>query len=297
MKHMLSLAALLLLAANVRGQQTLKEFKWRDLAEQGRLRGAVPVSVDGREALKIENTNDTPLQVTLLTITNPPITAVLYGLVGEIRYDSVQGDSYLEMWNYFPSKKRGGPEEGYFSKTLDESGEMGKISGTSDWRKFELPFDRTGAPKPPSRLQVNLILKGRGTVYIGPVKLVQFPGAKPMRSESQDSWWSDQTAGWVGGGGGVIIGSLSGLCGWLAIRGKARGFVTTTFSAFTVLGAASGVAAIVAVAMQQPYGVWFPLVLGAVILLPVCPAALREYQRKYEELELRRMESMDASTA
>ncbi len=152
MKLTLSLAALLLTAANVHSQQTLIEYKWADIAQQGGWHGAVPVTINGREALKIENTNDAPLQITLLTITNPPVTAVLYELTGEVRYDSVQGDGFLEMWNYFPPAKSGAPEGQYFSRTLGESGEMGKISGTSDWRQFGLPFNRTGAAKPPSRL-------------------------------------------------------------------------------------------------------------------------------------------------
>src|SRR5579859_187564 len=64
MKFILSLAGLLLIAPTTWGQQTLIKYDWQDLAQKGQLRGAVPVLIDGREALKIENTNDTPLQLT-----------------------------------------------------------------------------------------------------------------------------------------------------------------------------------------------------------------------------------------
>src|ERR1700722_4702230 len=98
MKLMLSLAALLLTAPTTWSQQILIKYDWQDLAQKGRLHGATPVVIDGREALKIENTNDAPLQLTLLTITNPPIKAFLYALTGEVKYDSVHGDGFLEMW-------------------------------------------------------------------------------------------------------------------------------------------------------------------------------------------------------
>jgi hypothetical protein len=298
MKLMLSLAASLFLVPAAWSQQMLIEYHWQDLAQNGLLRGATPATVDGREALKIDNTNDTPLQVTLLNITNPPITSVLYALTGEVRYDSVHGDGFLEMWNYFPPEKPGLPGGEYFSRTLGESGGMGKISGTSDWRRFELPFNRTGTSNAPVRLQVNLILRGRGAVYLGPVKLVQFQssGAGAWRSPS-NAWWSDQKAGLLGGIGGGLIGCLGSLCGWLAAKGKARNFVTAALLFLTAIGAMLGIAGIVALALHQPYGVWYPLILTAILLLSICPASLRQFRRKYQELELRRINSMDASTA
>lgn len=298
MKFILSLAALLLIAPTVWGQQTLVKYDWRDLAQRGLLHGAAPILIDGREALKIENTNDTPLQLTLLNITNPPIKALLYALTGEVRYDSVHGDGFLEMWNYFPPEKPGLPEGEYFSRTLGESGDMGKISGTSDWRRFELPFDRAGTSKPPVRLQVNLILRGRGTVYLSPVKLVEFPGAKSSAwAAPGNAWWSDQMGGWWGGIGGSFIGCLGGLCGLLAGQGKARGFVTALLAILTGLGAALGITGITAIALHQSYAVWYPLILTSVVLLIICPVVWHQIRRRYEAMELRRMESIDASAA
>ncbi len=298
MKFILSLAALLLIAPTTWSQQTLIKYDWQDLAQKGLPHGAVPVLIDGREALKIENTNDAPLQLTLLNVTNPPIKALLYALTGEVKYDSVHGDGFLEMWNYFPPEKPGLPEGEYFSRTLGESGEMGKISGTSDWRRFELPFNRTGTPKPPVRLQINLILRGHGTVYISPVKLVEFPGAKSSAwAAPGNAWWSDQTGNWLGGIGGSFSGCLLGLCGLLAGKGKARGFVTAVLVIFTSLGAAFGITGMTAIALHQPYAVWYPLILGAVILLISGLAGLHHFRKRYEALELRRMESIDASAA
>jgi hypothetical protein len=124
--------------------------------------------------LKIENTKDAPLQVRLLTITNPPIKAMHYALVGEIRYTDVQVAAYLETWNVFPEGR-------YFSRTMGApgSGPMSQLSGTSDWRSFTLPFDRTGTRQAPTHIELNLFLPGRGTVLVGPIKLTEFPADPP----------------------------------------------------------------------------------------------------------------------
>ena len=53
--------------------------------------------------LRITNTNSTGLRVQLLKIQNPAISSQLYVLFGEVRYQEVQGDGFLEMWNVFLS--------------------------------------------------------------------------------------------------------------------------------------------------------------------------------------------------
>jgi hypothetical protein len=292
-----SIIALLSLCEAGWSQKTLAEYDWKDLAQKGALSAAAPASVEAGGSLKVANTNDGPLQVTLLTIKNPTISAAVYAITGKVKYESVQGEGFLEMWNYFPPAKPGLPEEKYFSRTLDDSGPMGKITDSSDWREFELPFDRTGTSNAPVMLQFNLVLKGHGTVYLGPLKLVEYPGAKSAGAMFPGAWWSDTAARWWGGLGGGLIGCLGSLTAWLAYKGKARRFVVAVLASLTGLGVLCGVAALVALAGGQPYAVWFPLLLGAVLLLSICPYRLREYQKKYEELELRRMTSLDASGA
>jgi len=60
------------------------------------------------------------------------------------------------------------------------------------------------------------------------------------------------------------------------------------------LGVLSMTAGIIAIAQGQPYGVWFLLVLGGVLLLGIIPLRLRDFQKRYAELELRKMSAMDA---
>jgi len=142
MKTTLLLCLCLGFASKCAAEELLATYDWRELADTGRLRGGVPVRLDGKSAVQITNTNDTALQVQLLEIQQPPIQRRLYAVLGQVKYESVQGDGYLEMWNYFPPIKPGLPEAQYFGRTLGTSGAMGKITGTSNWRAFMLPSSR-----------------------------------------------------------------------------------------------------------------------------------------------------------
>jgi hypothetical protein len=276
-------------------EQVLAEYDWRQLADSGQVTAGSPALVEGKSALKISNPNDTPLQAQILKIAKPAVAKMSYAIVGEIKYEGIAGDGYLEMWNYFPPVKAGMPEGSYFSRTLGVSGEMGKITGTSQWRRFMLPFDRTGASGPPTRLEMNLFLPGRGTVYLGPVKLVEYPGSfMEGQNAVGNAWWSDRTSGWIGGIGGATLGSLGSLLAWLASRGKSRSFVLVTSIALVVVGVMATLAGIIALAMRQPYGVWFLLLLVGVLLLGIFTFRLQNYQKQYAELELRRMAAIDA---
>ena len=111
-----------------------------------------------------------------------------------MRCKGVQGKSYLEMWSHFAG---GGA---YFSRTLGDAGVMRHLEGSSDWRPFLLPFFSDEKVGLPTRLVVNVAFVGRGTIELTPVTLYQ------LRS----GWWTDQAAGWIGGIGGSVIGTLGG---------------------------------------------------------------------------------------
>lgn len=279
----------LCLILNGRAQEVLQRFDWEELSKSGL---ELPGTIEEKKFLRVESTNSSGLRVALLKIEDPRITNTFYAVRGRIRYEDVEGVGFMEMWNFFPPVKQGAPEGRFFSRTLGLLGDMRKISGTSPLRTFTLPFDRTGTATPPSRLELNLILPGKGVVHIGPLELVEYAsgGAQAMAG----AWWSDRTSGWIGGIGGSLLGSLGALLGYLVAKRKARGFVIGTASVLIGMGGALACATIVALTMRQPYGVWYPLALGAVLLLSILPARLRGFRRQYEDHEFRKMAAADA---
>lgn len=294
MKMTLLLSVCAGIATNCAAQPVLAEYDWSNLAQARQLLGGEPTIIDGRKALKIVSTNDTALQVQIVKLVKPPITKKLYAIAGEIKYEGVRGTGYLEMWNYFPPLKPDMPEGAYFSRTLGEGGEMGQITGSSNWRRFLLPFDRTGTSEVPTRLELNLFLAAQGTVYLGPIKLVQYSGELASGAGSTEAWWPDWAGGLIGGLGGALLGSMGSLLAWLAAKGKARDFVLLSLKSLIAVGVLSSAAGFLALGLKQPYGVWFVLLLGGVLLLAILPFRLRDYQRRYQELEMRKMTALDA---
>jgi hypothetical protein len=294
MKKVIQTSLLLWLVSSAAAQEKLADYDWNDLAQRHELLGGQVVSMDGVSVLKIENTNDTALQLSLFKISNPPVSKMVYAITGEVRHEDVRGDGYLEMWNCFPPLKSGLPEGKYFSRTLDGSGEMGRITGTSGWRNFSLLFNRAGSSSPPTQLEINIFLPGRGTVYLRPAKLIEYKGNNFLSGGgAPNTWWSSRQAGMIGGIGGSVIGCFGVLIGCLAGMGKARQFVLALTKIFIVLGILLTIAGLAAAALKQPYAVWYVLLLPGVILTSVFGANLRSIQRRYDDLEIRRMTSID----
>ena len=117
--------------------------------------------------------------------------------------------------------------------------------------------------------------------------------ANPM-GQPKHGWWSERAGGWIGAIGGSTVGLLGGLIGTLAGFGKARRFVLTLNACLVGLGATSLVAGVIALALGQPYAVYYPLLLGGIVLTAVCGGIWPAIRRGYEQRELRRMAAMDA---
>src|SRR5690348_9387123 len=67
----------------------------------------------------------------LVTIDHPAVAAPGYAVTGELRYDAVEGQGYLEMWSVFPDSGH------FFSRTLAPAGPGGPLAvlhGDSKWR-------------------------------------------------------------------------------------------------------------------------------------------------------------------
>ena len=215
----------------------------------------------------------------ITVIEKPAVGGEGYAVRGNVQYDGVQGQGFLEMWSVFPDGSR------YFSRTLAEQGPQGTLSGSSDWRPFELPFHLDGGP-PPERLEIGIVLPGSGTVEIGPLELVSLDA-------SQGAWWSDRAGGLVGGIVGSAIGVLGGILGWLVARRRARAFTLGAMKAAVAAGALLLGVGAVALATSQPYGVTYPILLAGVILVGVFGGLLPGARRAYADHELRRIRALD----
>jgi len=235
------------------------------------------------EVPAVQVTGPAALPVTILDVADPKVPSHHYMLRGRVKYESVESTAYLELLNYF------GPDEAYFSRTLDLAGPMAKIEGTSAWREIALPFfSKPG--KLPTRLVVNVVLPGKGTICVTPFTLVNLPG----HPDEPSVWWTERTAGLVGGIGGSVVGLLGGAVGLFAGLGIGRRFVTNLCIGLIGLGILSLVAGAVALCMGQPWYVHYPFFLGGAICVGVCGFNLPSIHRRYDALELRKMSAMDA---
>lgn len=224
----------------------------------------------------------------LADITEPGIALPVYAIRGELRHEDVAGTAYLQMDNDF------GEHGSYFSKTLAQSGPLAGISGSSDWRPFVLPFyaDTGEVSMVPNRLTLSIYLPSSGSISLRNVAIYEYPsGEDPLRVQGQ--WFGTRAAAIGGAIGGSMIGLWGGLVGFLASRGRAKGFVLVSASALFVVGIASTVLGLTALLIGQPYAVYYPLLLIGVILTLIIGGLRHTLPRRYEALELKKMRAMD----
>lgn len=244
------------------------------------------------DTMRIEAVPGKNLQ-TLLAVTDPGITSPVYALKGMLRYEGVEGDAYLHLDSHFEGVGT------FFTKTLAPSGPLQTISGTSGWRPFALPFyanqgdQADGRELRPDTLTLHLYLPGSGVVELRELALYQYEADENVVGAATFSG-ATRAATLVGAIGGTLVGLWGALAGFLVSRGKARTFVLGSASLLIVAGAVLLATGIFAVIDGQPYAVYYPLLLFGGILV-VAVGIIRAYlPRRYEAVELQKMQSLDA---
>lgn len=265
----------------------------------------VSLPTHAEELVKAVSLSEEPLTITaapgehthlLIELPEPGVSSPVYALKGMVHYEDVRGDAFLQLDNHF------GTSGTFYTKSLAPTGPLRKITGSSDWRPFVLPFHANSGDQAdgklllPEKLTLSLYLPGSGTVSVAEVGLYQYAnGEDPLQMYMQaGQWFSSQTAGWIGGIGGTLLGLWGALIGIVSSRGRARGFAVGSANALLFIGLASLIAGIVALGMAQPYAVYYPLLLLGVIIVAVTAMLRRTLSARYEQLELKRMQSMDA---
>jgi hypothetical protein len=279
MRRMLAGAGMVLVVAAQTAIAQGATIDWAHTAVSGAT--AVPgQGPDGATALQIQG-RSTGTLLHLVTINRPPLTAPRYVVTGEVRYVGVEGQAYFDMWSVFPDGER------FFSRTLDGGGMLAALHGDSKWRRFALPFVASGTAALPSRLEINFVLPGRGTVWVGPMRLQRF-GLPTVATTG--AWWSERFSN-LGGVLGSLLGVVGGMVGVLAGRGKARRLVRSLVFGMVLVGAGLAAAGAVATFSAQPRYVWYPLLLIGGLSALVGLLALPVVRRRYAAHEFRQVEA------
>lgn len=296
------------------GEKVLQAYDWNDLMSQHPFPNSEIVTMDGMSVLKIENTNAAPLEISLLKITNSAIIKKISSLSSEIKFDKVynRGGSSYDLDDFVPNgykttRDLGSQQQPLINNFLGSAG-LGLSSytppdviggdgytnessvlfaGTSNWRRCVFYGVVPANVHLPAQLELKIYLPRTGTVYLRQIKLLAY--------SRSSNWWSPQLSALLGGIGGSLIGCCGGLIGCLAGLGKARRFVLAMTKTFIALGIVLTLAGIAAVVCQQPYAVWYPLLLLGGIMTLVCGVNLYPIKKRYDDLEIRRMTSMDAT--
>lgn len=219
-----------------------------------------------------------PTNTMVIAVDDPPVPSHQYLLKGQIRYAEVAGVGHLEMWSTIPGKGS------FFTKTLADSGAMGRLTGTSAWRDVELPFFSEPGLLP-ERITVSVVLPGKGTVWLKPFTLTTAAGMSA----------TGVSGGWLGGIVGVIGGTLGGAIGVLASMRKTRPIGLYLAVTGAVLGAATAASGLVLLALGNSREVWYPLLLGGGLVAIVLACLIPRIRGNIAADELRHMRALDVA--
>jgi hypothetical protein len=119
------------------------------------------ISSDGYGSLRIEATERTTVRLFETGDIDIENARLIYQ--ARVRTEDVEGQVYLEMWCHFPGKGES------FSRGLETP-----LTGTTDWTTEETPFFLKKGENP-DNVKLNLVIKGKGTVWIDDIRLLKGP--------------------------------------------------------------------------------------------------------------------------
>ena len=119
------------------------------------------ISSDGNGSLRITATK--PKVVRLFEAGDVDIEDARLIYQARIRTEKVEGQVYLEMWCHFAGKGE------FFSRGLQTP-----LTGTTGWTTEETPFFLKKGENP-DNVKLNLVINGKGTVWIDNIRLLKGP--------------------------------------------------------------------------------------------------------------------------
>lgn len=119
------------------------------------------VTADGRGSIRVDASE--PMSVRIAEIPGLSVENARLIYRARLRSEDLRGKAYLEMWCVFPGRGE------YFSRALQSP-----LAGTNDWVTQETPFLLQQGQRP-SRVKLNLVVDGEGTVWLDEVVLAKAP--------------------------------------------------------------------------------------------------------------------------
>jgi hypothetical protein len=119
------------------------------------------VSSDGNGSLRVQS--DGELLVPLFEVTDVSIEDAVLIYQANVQSEKLEGQAYLEMWARLPGLGES------FSRGLDRP-----LTGTTSWMTASTPFLLQTDLKP-DLIRLNLVVKGKGRVWIDDVRLLRQP--------------------------------------------------------------------------------------------------------------------------
>ncbi len=160
MRQLLTNIMVLVLITGVAMAEDLKKLSLDDASVLGTtIQTDTKVKTEGRSSVRITTKHPTTVclgEVLGLDVEN---ARLLYS--AKVKSD-LNGIAYLEMWAHLGSGQ-------YFSRGLNDP-----IKGKSDWKSIQTPFIFQKGQNP-DKVTLNLVINGKGTVWIDNVVLSKAP--------------------------------------------------------------------------------------------------------------------------
>jgi hypothetical protein len=119
------------------------------------------ISADGKGSLRVDAKE--PITVPLFEVTDVGVENATLIYQASLQSENLDGKAYLEMWVRIPGKGE------FFSRGLDRP-----ITGTMSWMTVATPFFLQAGQKP-DLIRLNLVVQGKGRVWIDDVHLMREP--------------------------------------------------------------------------------------------------------------------------
>ncbi|HKW35634.1 MAG TPA: hypothetical protein VJN92_21680 [Candidatus Acidoferrum sp.] len=119
------------------------------------------ISSDGKGSIRVDAAE--PMIVPLFEVSDVSIENAVLIYQASLQSQKLDGKAFLEMWVRLPGKGE------YFSRGLDRP-----ITGTTTWMTIVTPFFLQAGQKP-DLIRLNLVVQGKGTVWINDIHLMRAP--------------------------------------------------------------------------------------------------------------------------